>query len=190
VIHHRERARLRGALATARRDEPDDVEVDLAFVDRGARRDFVLDRQSGDKIAPLINWAVRTIAKSADLRQLTPRDQLDHFRRVLPDNLIGRHAVSHLEWVIVDRVEWQARRAQRRARGRIGDELAAAVDRILAAGAYGELNRALKRCYDACWEPDDPRRVLLHGAHDRDRFLAALPAEQRVVVLELARRCP
>jgi hypothetical protein len=189
AIHHRERARLRSALAVARRDEPDDIEVDLAFVDRGARRDFVLDRRSGDKVAPVINWAVRTIAKSVDLRQLDPRDQLDHFRRVLPDNLIGRHAVSHLEWVLVDRAEWQARWAQRRPSDRFDEELASAVDRVLAAGAHGELNRALKHSYDTYWEPGDPRRVLLHGAHDRDRFIAALPAESRVVVLDVGRRC-
>lgn len=64
-----------------------------------------------------------------------------------------------------------------------------AVDRILAAGAHGELNWSLKRYYDACWEPGDPRRVLLHGSHDRDHFLTALPTEPHAVVLDLARRC-
>jgi hypothetical protein len=72
AIHHRERTRLREALAEVRRaSDGDDVDADLAYVDRGAIASMVGDRRGGDKLAPLMHWAERTVAASPKLQAMT-----------------------------------------------------------------------------------------------------------------------
>lgn len=181
---------LRDAFADARQVDPDDVENDLRCLDRSRREEFVWERRAADKVGPLIRWAERVIAQSPELRRLTPAERLDHFRRVLPDDLIGRHAVSHLEFVIVGpRYAWY-RPHDREHRQSGSCDVALAVDRILAAGAVGALNGALKRYFNRRYEHGDPRRVLLHGARHRNQFIAALDPDARHVVIESSRNCP
>jgi hypothetical protein len=55
-------------------------------------REQVFERRSYDKVAPLIRWAV------ASTSHFRPEDRLSHVAAMLPANLIGRHAVSHLLW--------------------------------------------------------------------------------------------
>jgi len=71
-------------------------------------------------------------------------------------------------------------------------DLEFAVDRVLAVGAVGDLNRSLKAL--GVRGPVGSGGVvtaglpLLLGAHDRARFIAELPAEVRSTVIEFARR--
>ncbi len=189
AIHHRERTRLREALAGVRQTaDADDVDADLTYVDRGAIASMVADRRGGDKVGPLMRWAERTVAQSPRLRAMSPRDQLEHFRRLMPSNLIGEHALSHIGWALgVDR-RWYG--TYRYPQPPTIAELTDAVDRVLAAGALGELNRALKAMRftttDASGVVVTLGPTLLRGAHDTDRFVAELRADVRAKVIELA----
>lgn len=55
------------------------------------RLELRLRRRDADKLSHFERWAVRV---TADIRQ---EDRLSTMRRLLPDGLIGRHALSHLE---------------------------------------------------------------------------------------------
>src|SRR5262249_8062663 len=72
-------------------DAYDEARFDpLATAARSVRY-AVADRRLDDKLGPLERWA-RAITRDVPLE-----DRLDAVRRVLDDNLIGRHALSHLE---------------------------------------------------------------------------------------------
>lgn len=55
-------------------------------------RHFVEIRRGCDKVAPFIRWAERTT------KDIPAEDRLSYLKGVLPDSLIGEHAVSHLKW--------------------------------------------------------------------------------------------
>ena len=55
-------------------------------------RNMVRDRRSADKTAPFEAWA-EEITKGLDLE-----DRLSAVKAVVPKNLIGWHAISHIEW--------------------------------------------------------------------------------------------
>jgi hypothetical protein len=54
-------------------------------------KELVSSRRDGDKINPVQVWAV---AVTKDMRI---EDRTSYMRGILPDNLIGRHALSHIE---------------------------------------------------------------------------------------------
>ncbi len=58
---------------------------------------MVVDRRSADKIGPLTRWAVRTIEQDPALRDAALGDQVAYFAARLPTDVIGRHAVFHIE---------------------------------------------------------------------------------------------
>ena len=55
-------------------------------------RNFVDIRRSSDKVGPFIRWAEQRT------KDLPTEDRLSYLKGVLPDSLIGEHAVSHLKW--------------------------------------------------------------------------------------------
>ena len=194
IIHHAERGAAHTMLHRAVTDGDDGFDDAVNYPYRSTIAGFVDRRRSADKIAPLVRWATRTVAADRRLRDGTPAEQLDHFRRIFPDDLIGRHALFHLRGTFDGRWNLLPRGNTPR---RINHKLLDAVDTILAAGAVGDLNRALKRpCvpvvrvsrgsdeYFLC----APSSARLHGAHDRDRFADALEVDARRVVFELAER--
>ncbi len=189
AIHHQERAHLREALFEARSErDADDIEAVVDYVDRSSMIWLVGQRRGADKVGPLMRWAERTVAQSPRLRAMSPQDQLEHFRRLMPSNLIGEHALSHIGWALgVDR-RWYG--TYRHPQPPTIAELTDAVDLVLAAGALGELNRALKAMRftttDASGVVVTLGPTLLRGAHDRDRFVAELRADVRAKVIELA----
>lgn len=67
-------------------DDADDRFPDI----RGDIRMMVYERREADKLQPLMKWA------EAVTRNLPDEDKLPAIKRVLPKNLIGQHAVSHL----------------------------------------------------------------------------------------------
>lgn len=84
-IHRAERRRVRQAF-------PDD---DLVGNERKVRielRDMKSERRAADKIRPLMRWAEKTTASIED-----PVERYMHVKALMPDNLIGRHALSHVD---------------------------------------------------------------------------------------------
>lgn len=54
-------------------------------------RETVLDRRNGDKVQPIMRWA------ATQLQDVRLEDRLSKMATVLPDNTVGRHALSHIE---------------------------------------------------------------------------------------------
>lgn len=192
-IHKRARSRERDALdGFERAADPYGFDPDFG---EGVRKSttgwMVLDRRAGDKIGPLTRWTVRTVETDPELRDAALHEQVAYFAALLPDDLIGGHAVFHIRWALRWRfhrdttqrswrpANWDRRptREERRAR------VAADARRILEHGRHRELNAALRRAYTASFLPSlldrrvpasDPR--LLHGLHDIDGFAAEVSA--------------
>jgi hypothetical protein len=81
-------------------------ELDLECIELRQAREVryeVRARREADKLAPLTRWAV------ASTRDMPPIDRLPYLASVLPQNLIGAHALSHLQWekeLNPDRLWW------------------------------------------------------------------------------------
>jgi hypothetical protein len=76
-IHRAERARLREELhRVGSHIDPHDDQGDLTGGDRAAIAEMVWDRRAHDKVAPLLRWAERTVARDPLLAAAyaTPRD--------------------------------------------------------------------------------------------------------------------
>jgi hypothetical protein len=184
-IHRTERAGVRAMLHHAYlaggEDGFDDI-VDLPL-QRSRLEEFVYDRRMADKVAPLIRWARRIVETDPGLRDATVDERLAYFRAILPTNLSGRHALSHLRTALDP--EWEEWREsfhsyRRASRPSVyAAVLLAGLNAIVAAGLVGELNRALKAVYPAGYvaTPDGfkwltNRHLRFHGGPDVDRFLA------------------
>lgn len=90
INNKRARAKVRAELRKCLFDEEYAYEADLYHEPSWDR--LVRNRQEADKLNHFIRWAE---AITEDL----PRDErLEHVRGILPDGLIGWHAVSHLEF--------------------------------------------------------------------------------------------
>jgi hypothetical protein len=107
---------------------------------------------------------------------------------MLPDTLIGRHAVLHIEWAL----EWQERRArynESRSAGPGADtaEMERDLRRILETGLHAILNAGLRWLADReevrLRGAPRPRRLLM-GNHDIEAFskqIACWPAARDLV---------
>ncbi|MDT3440789.1 MULTISPECIES: hypothetical protein [unclassified Pseudofrankia] len=202
-IHQRQRARERNLMVVVRGNaEHDDGNADFREVIR--RRDItqmVWDRRGADKIGSLVRWAGSRVDRDDSLREASVDEQVQYFARLLPDNLIGRHAVQHIESELEHRArsgEWRERRATladrlRRERAQLADDLRT----ILDAGRHRELNQALRAGY--LWEARGgsvgarPHALaaavgrLVLGAHDVDDFVTDV-AGRHPWIPDLARR--
>lgn len=179
AIHGRARARERNALAQHRNDyeaaEPDFQEGRR----KAATKWMVLDRRAADKIGPLTRWAVRIIERKPVLRDAALADQVAYFASRLPTDLIGRHAVFHIELALRWRFHpesasryWSPPGPTLQERR---EQVAVDARLILEIGRHRELNVALRHAYAAgapvVRRRSDPLTVappvrLLAGVHD------------------------
>lgn len=70
----------------------DEASCDLSYYPNADINWAVRERRDADKIMPLMRWAPHLV------RDVRLEDRLSKLRSILPDNLIGRHAISHLEY--------------------------------------------------------------------------------------------
>lgn len=157
-----------GACAAA--EASDDARFDALAWPQHQIKDAVWERRLNDKVAPLQRWAV------AFTRDLPSEGRLDAVRAVLPNDLIGRHAISHIDFL--DHFTGhlvQRRRPATVASPRPGpDQLRAEFRRLLAAGVLGAFNAHMKRypcLVDGEHWHENPCRTLA-GAHDVEAFIA------------------
>jgi hypothetical protein len=117
-------------------------------------------------------WALDHFRADPVLRDASTAERLEHFRRLLPDTTIGRHALSHIAWPL-ERLGHQHRPQPHRWRP---PSIATTVRALYEAGYHGALNKRLKI------------RLLptLAGIHDIDRFAEAAGQSTRAVVAALA----
>lgn len=71
-------------------DRYHDDGLDVTRYPSAAIKEVVCDRRDADKLGSFQRWAVEST------RDLPVEDRLAALRDILPDNLIGRHALSHL----------------------------------------------------------------------------------------------
>lgn len=85
-------ARLIGLNTSQLLDELDRFDFDqLELRQTRDVRDVVRERRYADKVGPLMRWAIGTT------KGVRPEDRLSRLATTLPQNLIGAHAMSHLE---------------------------------------------------------------------------------------------
>lgn len=192
TVHGRVRSRVRDALKVTDDhepyfwDEPADLHVNPQRDRRyGGIREVVRDRRAADKVSPLMRWAE---AKADDFGD-TPQERCSALRAILPPNLIGWHAMSHvsalgeydtdLRWNRRNRRTPAERRAMtRRSAQSDHDRLVNALNERLAD--HGELNRRLKRTLDV----DRSGNVigsmrLWAGRHDTVAFVEYILRDRR-----------
>lgn len=180
LIHRAARRAVNMQLQTGIEDPVHDIRSDIG--------DMVWDRRSADKIAPLVRWALHHVRANPELRDAELHEQLDHFRQLLPDNTIGRHALSHIDWPLEQLHPELARRwtADPRSR-RISDADACAMVRaLLEAGLHRELNHRLKNILTRTSTGWDALPVLA-GLHDIERFGTTADSATRHVIAVLYR---
>lgn len=179
VIHKRRRARERAAVVAWRRDtDPESVTPDIRGMDARDISWMVWRRRDSDKVGPLIRWAEATIAADPALRSASRADQAAYFARLMPDTLIGRHAVQHIEWAL-ERHEWHARRTAIRTAdpGAHIADMDRRLRQILESGLHANLNAAMRLLANIqpalpCGTRTPPR--LLLGSHDIEAFTEAM----------------
>lgn len=178
-IHKSERARVRQFLHEGEYDGlvPDRVDGPTM---RGIK-EMVSDRRRADKTSQLIRWAVHQVATEKKLINATHEERLKEFLSVLPDNLAGRHALTHIESVIrPDRYSVRVGRRRRRRDEYVNPKIARieeAAATIIEAGCHAEFNALIRRKFAAiavALAPKPIRRArYLEGAHDISTFAHA-----------------
>jgi hypothetical protein len=180
--HKGQRARERDALVAVRRVESlDDAGVDV----RDGRRareisQLVWIRRGADKTGSLARWAGARVDRDPRLRTAPLAEQVGHVARLMPDSLIGRHAVQHVESALRHRghredwrPRWNAEKAQEER-----EALARDPREVFARGPHAELNASLRAGYLARATRDGSRLLpspgrLLIGGHEVDEFATA-----------------
>ncbi|ADP82025.1 hypothetical protein [Pseudofrankia inefficax] len=195
-VHRRQRTRQRDLLVIARRTAFDgapasaladvvETGFEADFEERRRARDItrlVWNRRAADKTGPLTRWAGAQVDRDARLREAPQSEQVAHFARLVPDNLIGRHALQHIEADL----EYRARQAEWRQRTTaraeaeflaLRNQVVRDAETILRVGRHREVNAALRAGYRARAKtaPDGtvvfPRPArFLHGGHDVTEF--------------------
>jgi len=217
MVHQRHRSRQRDLLVISRRaafdgtaaqrgEEGDQARAETVFeADFEERRRIqdityvVWDRRAADKVAPLVRWAGARVDRDARLRAAPPATQVEHFARLVPDNLIGRHALQHIEVELTYQAKREERRRRRRAGGKATldarrNQVRRDVGVILSGGRHRELNDALRAGYRARatesktgTESKNGSEALpcparfLHGGHDITEFARAVAGHQWIV---------
>lgn len=136
-------SRLRGPVSLVLAVDDYDLS-DMGAWPRHEIREAVLRRRDADKISPLVRWAIATT------RHVPPEDRLSVISAALPATLIGRHALSHLEYqpelrdprrplTWIDQILERTHELDRSAAQRHAD-LRRVVDRLVRDGRHGDLN--------------------------------------------------
>jgi hypothetical protein len=194
IIHKKQRARQRDMLRNI------SVEPDPDFCEGrrvSAISTMVWDRRAADNVSALVRWAGAVVERDSALAAADWPSQRAWFASVLPQDLIGQHALQHIEWAIGPRPTYSwMRRTPARPLDEIRAEVTAQVHRILESGRHAELNIRLRREYAVDRAPRwvrEPNRLrperLLAGLHDVESFVDHLldDADLREVVADVAR---
>jgi hypothetical protein len=138
-----ELARVRGPIALGQLES-----FDLGDAERFPTRrirEVVIERRYADKVAPFIRWSVNTT------RHIRIEDRIPTLAAVLPPNLIGAHAISHLAGISELQPDlpylwpwWRSRPASEPTASAQRERMRAGLCWALETGRHEELNAALK----------------------------------------------
>lgn len=144
IAHGNERARVRARLHELRSHlDPDDYDGDLRYRALGDLDQMIGARRAHDKLGPLFRWAQAHMDHDPGLAEATPNDKVHHFTKLLPNDLSGRHALSHLRWELGAEHSWFLS-LPLAGPPAPSEPLDAEVAAIVAAGLHGELNRRIR----------------------------------------------
>lgn len=154
-------------------------------------KEAMWDRRQHDKLSHMVKWAIEYTAHLDD-----PEDRYMLMKKVLPDNLIGRHALSHLDYL--EEFDFQGNAWWRYGNYRRPEPVE--VDEVelrnLITLRLGELNRAIatynKREFPL--SKDEAKRIpKCQGIHDTEfvhRCRRSNSAERNVVLKMLGHEVP
>lgn len=158
--HHVTRSRVRQAL---RDYDTADIHLDAQRYDnyRGVK-ETVFERRYGDKLAPFMRWAEANADKLGD----TPAERYTKLRSLMPEGVIGWHAMTHIEhlepFAIEDRLVFTPTPPR---------DYAAELRQRPAE--FGDLNRLLSRTAEVTAEGERIEPRYLRGLDDISEFVAA-----------------
>lgn len=128
------------AMEFERYDERTPASVDL--------HEMVKERRDNDKLAHFERWAVQITEHLGD----DPVERYAYIKRLLPDNLIGRHAMTHVDFldefkIPVEHKPFYFVRVPPRAETRrtLAEELTDALEVVVRDARVGELNHLIKK---------------------------------------------
>jgi len=183
LAHRHHRRQVAERLGQLRWYDYDDLVPSVTHGDSRRINEIRWERRAADNTSAVERWA------EALTKDVPKGARVAFMKRLLPDNLIGRHALTHLDFLDrdVDHRRWRAEREQSRRR-QVG-ELTEIVERLIGIGAHAEINIAIKRAHRAGhtrsrydrsvgtrieWEEQKDccaKPVLLAGSHDIDAFV-------------------
>lgn len=181
-VHKKARTAERALMGCAWEDGDADLDFDTVEHTRSHdTRNMVDERRYKDKVGPFSRWAERVTMN------LPKQNRLSHLRSLVPDSLIGEHAVSHVEWKDHFNVE-HAANTRTYFRPPVTDSVESEVAWVREQLVndplfHGRLNRSLKKVHRTAhlyWAdgrreavgPTVPR--TLQGLHDVAAFVADL----------------
>lgn len=190
--------------AWAKEIDPYDFEGHVLEPEHDNRRDptwdgVVWERRAHDKLS-VVRWAERLCETLPELKDACYLERYAFFKKVMPDSLIGRHALSHIKNVLDPDDPWRGSYKDVLRNRKIADEerlvrmIEACSLIIPARGAHKGLNLALKSTHIishtryhwvsfnqpkrpeayTCSACEDPRTLL--GTHDIEDFAQDLIA--------------
>lgn len=143
-------------------------DADIRSYPNHAIRDMMWERRNGDHLGALMRWAPHQV------KHLRLEDRLSYFKSILPDDTIGRHAASHIQWMDEFEVprpnpytpyDWAERRAKFERERRERDQfLLDSLAWICNNGFLKEYNRRRKT-------GEFPQLRMLLGLHDIESFV-------------------
>lgn len=186
LAHRQHRRQVSERLGQLRGCDYDDFVPSVSHNNNRRIHEIKWERRAADNVSAVVRWA------EALTKDIPTGDRVAFMKRLLPDNLIGRHALTHLEFLDndIDHRRWRA--GYEEARRRRTAELTRQVRGLLRLGAHAEINIVIKRAHhaghlrtgydrsankptawvdrkDCCATP-----VLLAGSHDVDNFVDRL----------------
>lgn len=163
-------------------DDPLDFEGHIYDYDRptphssywGGLTGIVDDRRNGDKLGALLRWAPAVTAHLDN-----PEDRYMAMKAVLGDNLIGRHALSHLAFMDVFDFRDDFNRYRWRSRDHAPDpwsdpvHIEHVIREILASGWHKDLNRRLGEPFTGLHELEAfIERIRAYNSPDRAALIS------------------
>jgi len=200
IAHRQHRRRVAERMGQLRWQDYDDFAPSVTHNNNRRIHEIKWERRAADNVSAVQRWA------EALTETLPKGERVAFMKRLLPDNLIGRHALTHLVFLDEDRYHRASRAQREEIRCRQVAELTDLVWNLLGIGAHAEINFAIKASHraghsrsrydwsakkrlewierkDCCASP-----ALLAGRHDVDNFVERLVATEHKEWVEVVKR--
>jgi len=170
-VHGEVRSRIRDLIVKGDWDNESDLALDpQRHKPYQGIKVVVRDRRDGDNLAPLMRWAE---AKADELGD-TPEERCAALRAMLPDNIVGWHAMTHVDHLDAFetnpiRNAWRYARADRQASYRENyNKVVRVAHKVFENGGHSAFNIELRRAHVRTGH--DRRCPVFEYDADKDRM--------------------